>query len=94
MKKKPRTFEGGLTTRTIEKFSNDAKGIRAGDVVCFTQRYGKPSPVIKGVVQRIFEWAEKPKPDHPGEEIKIKGDDGKRYYRFERHVFKVSSREQ
>ena len=79
-KKKP-----GETTYTIEKFTDDAKGIRAGDTVSFNQSNKGTGPVIEGVAQRLFRWFEKDR-----EEVKIKGTDGKRYYRFEKDVTLVA----
>ena len=79
-KKKP-----GETTYTIEKFTDDTKGIRAGDTISFNQSNKGTGPVIEGVAQRIFRWFEKDR-----EEVKIKGTDGKRYYRFEKDITLVA----
>lgn len=78
-KKKP-----GETTYTIEAFTGNAKGIKAGTVVSFTQSNKGTGPVIEGTVQRVFRWFEKDR-----EEAKIKGTDGKRYYRFEKDLTPV-----
>jgi hypothetical protein len=75
-KKKP-----GETTFTVEHFTNDEKGIRAGDTVSFNQSNKGTGAVIEGVAQRIFRWYDKDR-----EEVKIKGTDGNRYYRFEKDV--------
>jgi hypothetical protein len=80
-KKKP-----GETTYTIEAFTKDDKGIRAGDTISFNQSNKGTGPVIEGVAQRLFRWFDKPE----REEVKIKGTDGKRYYRFEKDVTLVA----
>ena len=69
------------TTHTVEAFSDDTKGIRAGQVVSFPSSNKPGGLIIEGVVQRIFAFVREER-----EEAKIKGTDGKRYYRFEKDI--------
>lgn len=64
------------TTYTMTAFTDDSKGLRAGDMV----RYPKAkngTDTMTGKLQRIFGFFRESR-----EEGKILGDDGKRYYRF------------
>ena len=78
----------GETTRTIISFTDDTKGIRAGTLVSFLENNQPGAKTKTGKVQRVFDFYDKVKfPTR--EEVKIKGDDGNRYYRFEKDVFPI-----
>ena len=69
------------TTHTIEAFSDDTKGIRTGMTVSFPDSNKPGALIIEGTVQRLFAFYREVR-----EEAKIKGTDGKRYYRFEKDI--------
>lgn len=69
------------TTHTIEAFTDDTKGLRAGQTVLFPESNKAGALIIEGVIQRIFSFYREVR-----EEAKIKGTDGKRYYRFEKDI--------
>ena len=77
------------TTRTIEKFADDTKGIRAGHMVTFTEHKGGAGKVLTGQVQRLFDFYLKPE----RQEAKIMVTNAKgektRYYRFEKDLAPV-----
>jgi hypothetical protein len=75
----------GETTRTIEKFTDDTKGIRAGSKVTFLENNKPGAKTLTGSVQRVFDFYLKPE----RQEVKIKGDNGQRYYRFETGVHPI-----
>lgn len=79
--KKPKN-KPNETTRTIEKFNDDTKGIRVGTRVSFKDSNKPDAKVIAGTVQRVFDFYLKPE----RQEAKIKGDNGNRYYRFEKDL--------
>lgn len=85
-KAKNKPFE---TTRTITAFADDTKGIRAGDMVTFTEHKGGTGKVMTGQVQRLFDFWLKPE----RQEAKIMVTDAKgnktRFYRFEKDLTKV-----
>lgn len=74
------------TTCTIEAFSDDTKGIRKDDTVTFPSSTKAGSILMEGKVQRIFKFLRETR-----EEAKIKGTDGKRYYRREKDINKVAT---
>lgn len=93
--KKSEKHKPNETTHSIEAFSDDTKGIRLGDTVSFPVTRKAGSLIMEGVVQRLFAFYDKYR-DKAGskvlqEEVKIKGTDGKRYYRFEEEIHLVSS---
>jgi hypothetical protein len=69
------------TTHTIEAFSDDTKGLRTGQTVSFPDSNKPGALIIEGKIQRIFAFYREVR-----EEAKIKGTDGKRYYRFEKDI--------
>jgi hypothetical protein len=73
----------GETTRTIEKFTDDTKGIRAGKRVTFLENNKPGAKTLAGLVQRVFDFYGK---RDNRQEVKIKGDNGQRYYRFEKDI--------
>lgn len=79
------------TTRTITAFADDTKGIRAGDMVNFTEHKGGSGKPLTGQVQRLFDFYAKPE----RQEAKIMVTDAKgnktRYYRFEKDLTKVEA---
>lgn len=82
-KKKP--YE---TTRTIEKFADDTKGIRAGSTVTIKEK--GTEKVMTGTVQRLFDFFAKP--ERQEAKIMVTGADGKtktRHYRFEKDITPV-----
>ena len=83
--KKPKN-KPNETTRTIEKFADDSKGIRAGSEVTFTENNKPGAKVLTGKVQRLFDFWLKPE----RQEAKIMVTDSKgnktRYYRFEKDI--------
>lgn len=85
-KGKNKPFE---TTRTIDKFADDTKGIRAGHMVTFTEHKGGTGKVLTGQVQRLFDFWLKPE----RQEAKIMVTDAKgnktRFYRFEKDITPV-----
>ena len=81
VEKKPKN-KPNETTRTIEHFADDSKGIRPGTKVSFAESNKPDAKVITGTVQRIFDFWLKPE----RQEAKIKGDNGNRYYRFEKQL--------
>jgi hypothetical protein len=70
------------TTRTIEAFADDTKGIRVGTPVMFKESSKPDAKMIPGKVQRVFDFYAKPE----RQEAKIKGENGNRYYRFEKDL--------
>ena len=70
------------TTRTIIAFTDDTKGIRAGTIVTFLENNKPGAKTLQGKVQRVFDFYLKPE----RQEVKIKGDNGNRYYRFEKDL--------
>ena len=72
----------GETTRDIEKFVDDTKGIRKGTRVTFLENNKPGAKTIHGTVQRLFDFWAKP----TRQEAKIKGDNGARIYRFEKDL--------
>jgi len=70
------------TTRTIESFKDDTKGIRVGTEVSFKESSKPDAKMTTGKVQRIFDFYAKPE----RQEAKIKGANGNRYYRFEKDL--------
>lgn len=79
------------TTREIESFTGDVSGVRKGDEVDFNETKTVGSPIIRGVVAKIFRWNDE---SLNREEVKImvgKGKSSKRYYRFENQITKVVS---
>ena len=81
VEKKPKN-KPNETTRTIEMFADDTKGIRAGTKVSFKESNKPEAKSITGTVQRVFDFWLKPE----RQEAKIKGDNGNRYYRFEKDL--------
>ena len=81
VEKKPKN-KPNETTRTIEMFKDDTKGIRAGTLVSFKENNKPEAKTITGKVQRVFDFYLKPE----RQEAKIKGDNGNRYYRFEKDL--------
>lgn len=79
------------TTRTIEAFKDDSKGIRAGSEVTFLENNKPGAKVITGKVQRLFDFWLKPE----RQEAKIMVTDSKgnktRYYRFEKDITPVTA---
>jgi len=70
----------GETTRTIIAFADDTKGIRAGSRVTFLENNQPGAKTLAGTVQRVFDFYGL---KNNRQEVKIKGDNGQRYYRFE-----------
>jgi hypothetical protein len=73
------------TTRTIEMFADDTKGIRTGTLVSFKESNKPDAKTMTGKVQRVFDFYLKP----ARQEAKIKGDNGNRYYRFEKDLIVI-----
>jgi hypothetical protein len=72
-------------TITLDIFTDDIIGLRVGDRVKFPASRKKGAPLITGTIARIF------KNNNTGhEEAKIKGDDGKRYYRYQHEIQKIT----
>jgi len=69
------------TTQTLEAFSDDTKGLRTGMTVSFPSSNKPGAMIMEGKIQRIFGFIRETR-----EEAKIKGTDGKRYYRFEKDI--------
>lgn len=68
----------------LDNFSDDTQGLRRGDRVEFPESRKPGAPLIKGKIKRIF------KNHNTGnEEAKIKGDNGKDYFRYEREITKL-----
>ena len=76
----------GETTRTIEKFEDDTKGLRIGSQVTFLENNKPGAKVMQGVIQRIFDFYGT---RNNRQEAKIKGAGGERIYRFEKDLTPV-----
>jgi hypothetical protein len=77
----------GETTRTIEKFTDDTKGIRAGSMVTFLEK--GTNKVLTGQVQRVFDFYGK---RDNRQEVKIMvgtKPNQTRHYRFEKDITPV-----
>jgi len=79
--KKSEKHKPNETTYTIESFTDDTKGLRAGQTVSFPDSNKAGALIIEGKIERIFSFYREVR-----EEAKIKGTDGKRYYRFEKSI--------
>jgi hypothetical protein len=68
----------------LDNFSNDTKGLRSGHRVKFPESRKPGALLIKGTIKHIFKNHKTGK-----EEAKIKGDDGKDHFRYEREITKL-----
>jgi len=77
------------TTRTIEKFTGDAKGIRSGSMVTFAESKSGTGKTLTGQVQRLFDFYDKKRSDKEEAKIMVTSADGKsktRFYREEKNL--------